>query len=126
MKETSKTVQEREVIKIAQTKGVQEMEFIGKQRGTTDASIANWKQEMEERILGIEDTTEENRYNIFCLQKMLNLCFSTPLGIGWLLNKCRRIRYPAYQICMFLYIIVEKLQFWRSNKNNFMVESGSP
>ena len=41
LEKTSKTVQEREVIKIAQTKGVQEMEFIGKQRGTTDASIAN-------------------------------------------------------------------------------------
>ena len=82
MKENNKTVQEGEVIKIIQTKGIQEIEIIGKQRGTTDASIANRKQEMEERILGILDTTEENRYNIFCLQNMLNLCFSTPLGFG--------------------------------------------
>lgn len=126
LKKTNKTVQEREVIKIVQTKGIQEREIIGKQRGSTDASIASRKQEKEERTLGIEETTEENRYNIFCLQKMLNLCFSTPLGFGWLLNKCRRIRYPAYQLCVFLYVKVEKLQFWRSIKNNFMVGSGSP
>lgn len=82
LKKTNKTVQEREVIKIVQTKGIQEREIIGKQRRSTDASIASRKQEKEERILVIEETTEENRYNIFCLQKMLNLCFSTPLGFG--------------------------------------------
>ena len=35
------------------------MENLGKQTGTTDASITNRIQEMEERISGIEDMLEE-------------------------------------------------------------------
>ena len=35
------------------------MEKVGKQSGTTDVSITNRIQEMEERISGVEDTIEE-------------------------------------------------------------------
>jgi hypothetical protein len=35
------------------------MKNLGKRSGTTGASITNRKQEMEERISGIENTTED-------------------------------------------------------------------
>jgi len=63
VKEISKTVQdlkvEIETIKRTQTEGILEMENLGKRTGTTDASIAKRIQEIEERILGVEDTIEE-------------------------------------------------------------------
>ena len=53
MKHTVQTVQhlktEIEAIKKLQTKGILEMKTMGKQKGTTDASIINRMQEMEER-----------------------------------------------------------------------------
>ena len=48
-----------EAIKKTQTEGIQEMENLGKQTWTTDASIPNRIQEMEERISGIDDAIEE-------------------------------------------------------------------
>lgn len=53
LQETNTTVQdlkmETEIIKKTQTKGNLEMENLDKPTGTTDASIANRIQEMEER-----------------------------------------------------------------------------
>jgi hypothetical protein len=45
------------------------MENLGKRTGTTDASITIKIQEMEERLLGIEDTIEE----VDTSKKKLNL-----------------------------------------------------
>ena len=54
VKEMNKTVQdlkmEIEAIKKTQTEEILEMENLGKRTGTTDASITNRIQEMEERI----------------------------------------------------------------------------
>lgn len=50
---------EIEAIKKTQTQGNMEMENLGKQSGTTHASITNTMQEMEDRISGIEDMIEE-------------------------------------------------------------------
>ena len=41
---------EIEAIKKTQTEGIQEIENLGEQTGTTDASISNRIQQMEERI----------------------------------------------------------------------------
>ena len=63
LKEINKTVQdlnvEKEAVKKRQTKEMLEMENLRKRTGTIDSSITNIIQEMEERILGIEDTIEE-------------------------------------------------------------------
>ena len=50
---------EIEVIKKTQTKGILDMENLGKRTGTTETSITNRIQEIEERISGDEDTIEE-------------------------------------------------------------------
>ena len=58
-----KTVQDlkikTEAIKKTQTKGILEMENLGKQRRTAYESITNRIQEMEERISSAEDIIEE-------------------------------------------------------------------
>jgi hypothetical protein len=58
MNEVNKTVQdlkiEIETIRETQTVGILEMENLGKRTGTTDASITNRIQEMEEGISGIK------------------------------------------------------------------------
>ena len=63
MKEINKTVQdlkvEIEAIKKKQTEEILEMENLGKRTGTTHASLTNRRQEIEERISGIDDTIEE-------------------------------------------------------------------
>jgi hypothetical protein len=63
LKEIYESVQdlkmEIEAIKNAQTEGILGMENLGKRTGTTDASIINRTQEMEEKILGVEDAVEE-------------------------------------------------------------------
>jgi hypothetical protein len=63
MREISKTVQdlkvETEAIKKTQIGEILEIEYLGKRKGTTDASITNIIQETEERISGGEDTIEE-------------------------------------------------------------------
>jgi predicted nucleic acid-binding Zn-ribbon protein len=63
LKEINKTVQdlnvEKEAVKKRQTKEMLEMENLRKRTGTIDSSITNIIQEMEGRILGIEDTIEE-------------------------------------------------------------------
>ena len=65
-KQVKKTVQtapdlktEIEAIKKMQTEGILEMENLGKLTGTIDVSITN---RMEERISGIENTIEKNRF----------------------------------------------------------------
>ncbi|ERE69648.1 serum amyloid A-3 protein [Cricetulus griseus] len=50
---------EIETIKKAESEGKLEIEKLGKRSGTTDVSITNRIQEMEERISGVEDTLEE-------------------------------------------------------------------
>ena len=50
---------EKEAVKKRQTKEMLEMENLRKRTGTIDSSITNIIQEMEGRILGIEDTIEE-------------------------------------------------------------------
>ena len=50
---------EIEVIQKTQTKEILDMENLGKQTGTTETSITNRIQDIEERISGIEDTIEE-------------------------------------------------------------------
>lgn len=63
VKEMNKTVQdlkrEIEAIMKTQTKGILEMENLGKRTGTTDRSITNRIQKMQERISGIDDTRED-------------------------------------------------------------------
>ncbi|KAL6084859.1 hypothetical protein STEG23_002844 [Scotinomys teguina] len=63
IKQVNETVQELkteiEAIKKTQTEGKLEMENLSKRTGTTDTSINNRIQAMEERISGIEDTIEE-------------------------------------------------------------------
>ena len=46
-------------IKKTQTKGTWEIESLGKRLGTTETSITNRIQEIEERISGAEDTIKE-------------------------------------------------------------------
>ena len=48
-----------EVMKKTQTKGMLGMENLGKPMGTTETSITNRIQEIEERISDTEDTIEE-------------------------------------------------------------------
>jgi hypothetical protein len=59
----NKTIQhlkmEIEIIKKTQMEATLEMENIGKSSETTDASINNRIQEIEERISGVEDTLED-------------------------------------------------------------------
>ena len=50
---------EIEAIKKTYTEGILEMENLGKRTGTTDTSITNRIQEMEERISGLHN----RRYN---------------------------------------------------------------
>ena len=50
---------EIKAIKKAQTEGTLEMDNLGKRTKTTDASITQRIQEMEERISGVEDRIEE-------------------------------------------------------------------
>ena len=73
IKELKKIVQdlktEIEAIK-KQTEGIMKMENIEKRTGTPDASIIKRKQEMEERISGIENTIEKNK---LMSKKILNL-----------------------------------------------------
>ncbi|KAL6082496.1 hypothetical protein STEG23_002745 [Scotinomys teguina] len=63
IKQVNETVQELkteiEAIKKTQTEGKLEMDNLSKLTGTTDASITNRTQEVEDRISGIEDTIEE-------------------------------------------------------------------
>ncbi|KAL6065661.1 hypothetical protein STEG23_028022 [Scotinomys teguina] len=64
IKQVNKEVQDLKteieaIKKTPQTEGRLEMENLSKQTGTTDASITNKLQEVEERISGIEDTIEE-------------------------------------------------------------------
>jgi hypothetical protein len=61
---------EIEGIKKMQTETTLGLENIGKRIGTTNVSITNRIQEIEERISGIEDTIEKS---IFWLKKMQNL-----------------------------------------------------
>lgn len=48
-----------EAINKTQTEGILEMENLGKRTGTTDTSITNRIQEMEDRPSGEEDTIGE-------------------------------------------------------------------
>lgn len=48
-----------EAINKTQSQGILEMEYLGKQIGTTDASINNRVQKREERITSTESTIEE-------------------------------------------------------------------
>ena len=50
---------EMEVMKKTQTEGRLDVESLGKQTGTTETSITNRIQEIEERISDTEDTIEE-------------------------------------------------------------------
>jgi BMFP domain-containing protein YqiC len=63
LKEINKTVQDLkmdiEVIKKIQSKGILEVEKLGKRTRTTNASITNRIQELEERISGMRETIEE-------------------------------------------------------------------
>jgi cell fate (sporulation/competence/biofilm development) regulator YmcA (YheA/YmcA/DUF963 family) len=63
VKDMNKTVQdlkrEIEEIKKTQTEAVLEMKNLGKRTGTTDVSITNIIQEMEERLSGVADVIEE-------------------------------------------------------------------
>ena len=60
MKETIQDLKtEIETIKKTETEGILEMENMGKWSGTTNASINNRIQEMEERISSVEDTLEK-------------------------------------------------------------------
>lgn len=63
IKQVKATVQdlktETEAIRKTQTEWNLEMENLGKGSGTTEASINNRIQKMEEKILGIEDMLEE-------------------------------------------------------------------
>jgi predicted nucleic acid-binding Zn-ribbon protein len=60
--ELNKTIQDlkREVdtMKKTQSEAMLEIETLGKESGTIDASISNRIQEMEERISGTEDSIE--------------------------------------------------------------------
>ena len=60
--EMNKTIlnlkREVETIKKTQSEATLEIETLGKKAGTIEASISNRIQEMEERILGAEDTIE--------------------------------------------------------------------
>ena len=62
-KETNKIAQdlkiELEKLKKSQMEEIVERKNLGKKAGTTEASITNRLQEMEERISGVEDTMEE-------------------------------------------------------------------
>jgi predicted nucleic acid-binding Zn-ribbon protein len=62
VKELNKTIQdlkmEVETMKKSQRKTTLEIENLGKESGTIDASITNRIQEIEERISGAEDTIE--------------------------------------------------------------------
>jgi chromosome segregation ATPase len=62
VKELNKTIQdlktEVETIKKSQRERTLEIEILGKKSGTTDASISNKIQEMEDRISGAEDSIE--------------------------------------------------------------------
>jgi predicted metal-dependent hydrolase len=62
VKELNKTIQdlkrEVETIKKPQRETTLEIELLGKKSGTIDLSISNRIQEMEERILGTEDSIE--------------------------------------------------------------------
>lgn len=63
MKETAQDLKlERDAIKKAQTKGIQQMENLVKQTETTGASISSRIQEIEERISGVEGTIKEMLY----------------------------------------------------------------
>ena len=55
-KTTQDLKMEIEAIKKTQVEATLEMENLGKRTGTTDASITNRIQEMEERISGVEDS----------------------------------------------------------------------
>ncbi|ERE70071.1 LINE-1 type transposase domain-containing protein 1 [Cricetulus griseus] len=60
LKETVQDLKtEIETIKKAQSEGMLEIEKLGKPSGTTDVSITNRIQEMEERTSGVEDTLAE-------------------------------------------------------------------
>ena len=54
---------EMEVMKKTQTKGRLDMENLGNRSGTTETSITNRIQEIEERITNTEDTIEETNSN---------------------------------------------------------------
>lgn len=60
----NKTVQDTkrgmEAIKKTQTEAILEIENLRKTTGTTNISITNRIQEMEERVSGVEDMIEEN------------------------------------------------------------------
>jgi predicted nucleic acid-binding Zn-ribbon protein len=62
VKEMNKTIQDLkmaiETIKKSQRETTLEIENLGKRSGVTDANITNTIQEIEERISGAEDTTE--------------------------------------------------------------------
>jgi hypothetical protein len=62
VKELNKTIQdlkmEVETIKKSQRERAMEIEILGKKSGTIDVSISNRIQEMEERISGAQDSTE--------------------------------------------------------------------
>ncbi|ERE71058.1 Transposase, L1 containing protein [Cricetulus griseus] len=60
LKETVQDLKtEIQTIKKAQSEGMLEIEKLGKRSGTTDVSITNRIQEMEERLSGVEDTLAE-------------------------------------------------------------------
>ena len=50
------------VIKKTQTKGILDMENLGKWTGTTKTRITNRIHEIKERISGVENTIEKNRF----------------------------------------------------------------
>ena len=78
VRELNKTIQdlkrEGETIKKTQSETTLEMETLGKKSGTIDVSISNRIQEMEERISGAENSTENMdtmiKENVKC-QKIL-------------------------------------------------------
>lgn len=50
---------EIEAIKKIQSEGIQAMENLGKQKGTADRAISKSTQEVEKRLLSVEDVIDE-------------------------------------------------------------------
>jgi hypothetical protein len=83
VKELNKTIQnlklEVETIKKTQRETTLEIEILGKKSGAIDANISNRIQEMEERISGGEDSTEN--MDLFAFRIFVDCCLNVFYGI---------------------------------------------
>jgi hypothetical protein len=61
---------EIEAIKATKTEGIVEAENLGKKTWTTDACITNRKQEVQERIAGIEEVDTSVKENVKSKKKI--------------------------------------------------------